>query len=279
MQYFFYLIISKIILLSYLFSNSKVKNKWVILFKYLAYEIINPSYINFGWLKFTSFDKWALKFLFWEIFVRNEYFFETTSIKPTIIDLWANTWAWIMYFKYLYPNSIIYAFEPDELAYNILQNNVNNNNLTDVYAYNEWISDKTWEVKFYTNSSEKNWNFTMSINKNRELNWKEVIIKTKSLYEFIIENKIEKIDMLKIDIEWAEDILFKMQEINNVMTITDKLVMEYHHNIPETKSNLDLILNVLKNNNFTYQIDTICFPLQSYNKYQDIYIYAYKIIK
>gem|GEM_PF-5124460 len=42
-----------------------------------------------------------------------------------------------MYFKYLYPNSIIYAFEPDELAYNILQNNVNNNNLTDVYAYNE----------------------------------------------------------------------------------------------------------------------------------------------
>gem|GEM_PF-6898202 len=70
-----------------------------------------------------------------------------------------------------------------------------------------------------------------------------------------------------------------MQEINNVMTITDKLVMEYHHNIPETKSNLDLILNVLKNNNFTYQIDTICFPLQSYNKYQDIYIYAYKIIK
>ncbi len=261
---------------AYMIINPYIKNKGLLIYKSILLEIFKLKKIKILNFQLKSFNSDTLKFLFFEIFIRQEYFFKSDKKSPVIIDLWSNTWMSIFYFKYLYKDSIIYWFEPDINAFEILKNNIESNKLKNVNIYNKAISDKNWILKFYSNANSSSWSFTMSSNKNREIWWYETKVETVSMLDFINSYNIKYIDLIKIDIEWWEDIIFNSAGIDNILWITDKLIMEYHHNINNTVSNLENILTVLKRNKFQYQIDSQCFPLQSENKFQDIYIYAYK---
>lgn len=53
------------------------------------------------------------------------------------------------------------------------------------------------------------------------------LVETSSLPDFISENKIKHIDILKIDIENGEEEVFKAKDILNVLKITDLIVGEH----------------------------------------------------
>src|SRR5262249_26381562 len=83
----------------------------------------------------------SLQFLFREIFVRNEYYFEATSDRPVVFDCGANIGLATLFFKWLYPTCEIHAFEPDPDTFRALQENVARNGLTDVHLYNVALTD------------------------------------------------------------------------------------------------------------------------------------------
>ena len=53
-----------------------------------------------------------------EIFDQQIYRFNTSNSKPYIVDCGANIGLSIIYFKQLFPNAEIVAFEPDEKIFN-----------------------------------------------------------------------------------------------------------------------------------------------------------------
>ena len=57
-----------------------------------------------------------------EIWGKEIYYFKSPNISPFIIDIGAHIGISVLYFKQLYPNSNILAFEPNPISFDILQN-------------------------------------------------------------------------------------------------------------------------------------------------------------
>src|SRR5436190_6322828 len=66
---------------------------------------------NFFGYKVKGYDYSALSFLFNEVFISNDYYFKSSPRQPVIIDCGANIGMSVLYFKKLYPQSKIIAFE------------------------------------------------------------------------------------------------------------------------------------------------------------------------
>ena len=67
-----------------------------------------------------------------EIWHNQSYFFECRTKRPFIIDCGSNIGLSVLYFKQLFPNSNILAFEPDPILCKYLNQNVRANGLTEI---------------------------------------------------------------------------------------------------------------------------------------------------
>lgn len=229
---------------------------------------------NFFGFKIEGFDYNTIRFLFKEIFYRNEYFFECKSQKPIIFDCGANIGMATLFFKWLYPKCIVYSFEPDKKTFKLLQRNIRKNKLKNVFLFNLALSDKNGTVDFYSDS--KNPGSLIMTTKNNESNDTKTRVKTISLSNFLKKEKIKKIDFIKMDIEGSEREVIEDLANNKQLDYVSKICVEYHHHLPIIESKLSYFLEIFEKNNFNYQINTRCFPVSAENRFQDILIYLYK---
>jgi len=222
-----------------------------------------------------SFDYTNIRQLFEEIFYRNEYYFKTKNKNPVIIDCGANIGVSIIYFKWLYPNSTIYGFEPDKRTFELLERNIVKNELKDVHLINAAVSDKAGKIDFFIDSEHPG-ALAMSTRYGR-MPKDRTTVQSISLSSFIKENHIQDIDFIKMDIEGSEKEVLKDLDKNKMFNKIKKLLVEYHHKISGEKSCLGDYLKILEKNKFEYQIDARCIPVSSHNKNQgDVLIYCYK---
>lgn len=79
-----------------------------------------------------------------EIFVEKIYEFPKER-SPVILDCGANIGLSVLFFKSLYPDAKVTAFEADPAIFQILQQNIANNHISDVELINKavWSSDTT----------------------------------------------------------------------------------------------------------------------------------------
>lgn len=228
-----------------------------ICFKNVLWKVFK---INFKTQKFKNltfyFDNFYAFFaLFNEIFIYNVYYFETSNEEPVIIDCWWNIWISVLYFKYLYPKSIIHCYEPDRETFKILKKNIKNNNLSNINCYNQAVSWENWELEFYSFWDMEWWTWNTleksQVNFSNINNYKVEVIKLSDIW-------FNHIDLLKIDIEWSEWKVFK--DINNsLINNIDRIILEYHYDekIPDNK--LSEIISILENNNFHILININSF--------------------
>lgn len=194
-------------------------------------------------------DALAAFWQFKEIFIDESYFFISDKSSPIIIDCGANIGLSTLYFKNIYPNAIIYAFEPNSKIFNILIKNLANYKDITLSSSACWTSDG--ELDFYIGPDDGS-----SITKASES-----IIKVKSLSLNNFLNSFNSIDFLKMDIEGAEKIVFPSIE-KNLHKISN-LFIEYHCWENELL-NLSEICKILEQNNFRYTIERTsreCKPL------------------
>jgi FkbM family methyltransferase len=84
-----------------------------------AEGFLNPKHGQFHYD-----DRDIFNFIYTDYFIKEKYKFESATPKPFIIDGGANIGIGCRYWKFLYPEAQVIAFEPDEKNFNLLQKNM-----------------------------------------------------------------------------------------------------------------------------------------------------------
>jgi len=219
-------------------------------------------------VKFT--DHIALQFLFHEIFDKETYRFSCVHDKPFIIDCGSNIGLSILYFKMRYPQANVIGFEPDDITFGLLAENIKNNNLHDVQLVKKALSDHEGTITFYTNNTGGDPGMNMFAPHGSCHTKKTVPVTQLSAY---IDRPV---DFLKIDIEGAETtVLVELAQTGKIKFIKE-MVIEYHHHMHDTDNDsMSKILKTLEDNGFGYQLkldDHAAFTQKS-KQYPLIYAY------
>ncbi|MBI3500638.1 MAG: FkbM family methyltransferase [Bacteroidetes bacterium] len=121
-----------------------------------------------------------------------------------VIDIGSNTGVYALLAKTINPSAKVYAFEPVNRVFAKLKENINLNNY-DITAIEKAVSNSDGFATIYdTNSEHTN---SVTVNKNLSSSDIKVIetkIETITLNSFIKNHDIEKIDLIKIDVETHE---------------------------------------------------------------------------
>jgi FkbM family methyltransferase len=129
--------------------------------------------------------------------------------KLTIFDVGAYKGETALMYKRLFPDSNIYCFEPFPESYKILQNNVTD--FKNIFSYNKGLSYSRGKSKFHWNTSAST-NSILPADKISSEIWgksapdtqKVIEIEVDTIDNFIAENALDFIDILKLDVQGSE---------------------------------------------------------------------------
>jgi FkbM family methyltransferase len=230
--------------------------------------LILPGQSKMGF-QVTHFDQQTLRYLYREIFARQYYYFISQGKTPSILDCGANVGMASLYFKWLYPEARIRAFEPDPTTFRLLQENLARNRL-DVETYNCALWDEDTELEFYVDSARPG-SLLMSTEASRSKT-KPIRVPATRLSSFIDG----PIDFLKLDVEGAEHRVLEDLIQAGKLKHVRQMVVEYHHRIGQQRSRLGVFLHKLEGAGFEYQIHASRYPTVSRDVFQDMLIAAYQ---
>lgn len=134
---------------------------------------------------------------------------ELCKSSTVVLDIGANTGLYALVAKTLNPNAQVYAFEPVKRVYEKLQANIQLNNY-DIRAYECAVSDQNGNAVIYDMDTEHI--YSVTVNKNiasPNTKVKEVEIRTLMLKNLIEEEKLNYVDLIKIDVETHEPQVLK----------------------------------------------------------------------
>ena len=129
------------------------------------------------------------------------------SKDPILFDIGANVGQTVKDFKEVFKNSTVHAFEPSPNTFEILKNNTSNVNKLHIWNYGVGSSSGDLIFNEYALSNMSSFFELQNVN-SRDLKSK-TIVKTTTVDQFISENRIPMIDVLKIDTEGFELEVFK----------------------------------------------------------------------
>lgn len=121
-----------------------------------------------------------------------------------VIEVGANIGAHTLYLSKLVGNGYVFAFEPQRLVFQNLCANLAINSISNVYAYQEAISDENGTIIIPECDFTKNNNFG-GINIENTKNG--TTVNRQKLDNFL--NKIDRLKLLKIDVEGMEILVIK----------------------------------------------------------------------
>jgi len=251
-----------------LFSYFKLYLKYVIFVLIFKKNILSETILGFR-LSFLDYSTFI--FLFEEIFIMNVYYFEAETDNPFICDCGANVGISVLYFKKLYPNCKLLAFEPDRRAFRLLKANVRVNHFKNVRLINSAIYKKKGFVKFYYDKAHPD-SLSMSIKKGRGNS-----ISFRKIPAVLLSSYLkERVDFLKMDIEGVEGSVINELFQTKKLSFVREAVVEFHHHIEPKEDLLSQTLKIFEDSHFGYQIYTHIRMPFSRGKFQGILIYAYK---
>ena len=140
---------------------------------------------------------------FEEVFIRREYSVPALSAPHRIVDVGANIGAASVYFLLRYPGARLYAIEPDPDVCEILRRNLAA--FPEASVHQCALSDTDGTVDFHIHPSSSIASSIIS----RVSGERVMPVSSKTLDTFIHEENIASIDLLKFDIEGAEDRLLR----------------------------------------------------------------------
>lgn len=169
-------------------------------------------------------------------------------------------------------NPSIYAFEPYPRTYQRLKTNITLNANKNIHAYNLGLSTEKGILHMIQHSPSNSGGFRMTNNPTNSIS-----VPVISLDEFVFENKLTKIDFIKIDVEGFELQVLKGAE-NTIKHFKPTLIFEYKvENIRAQNGDIADAFNRLLEMNYhfftkeglsdpesiltlNYQTDLICIP-------------------
>jgi FkbM family methyltransferase len=193
-----------------------------------------------------------------EIFIRQVYKFICDNDTPYILDCGANIGLSVIYFKKLFPQAVITAFEADPAITDLLKKN------TEHFEHVNVISGAVWhengKLAFFAEGSIGGMIAQGSTPKRNQ-----VEVPAIRLRDFLDR----PVDFLKIDIEGAEFEVLK--DCKDSLGSVKNMFIEYHA-MPNEPQTLHLMLEWVTAAGFNYYIkeawNNMTYPfLKSYNGY------------
>ena len=180
----------------------------------------------------------------------------------TIFDVGANRGQSVRFFKNLYPNSNIYTFEPSTSSSKKLKKFIEHKQYEGIFMIPIAFGNSQKEMLFYESDLSETSTFTMPNQDSRNLKIKNLILlqKQKNSYiptpvqmttldNFVYVNKIDAIDILKIDVEGYE--LEVLLGASNTLRLGKVKVVQIEvHDSDLYKDNFPEIKSILKQNRF-----------------------------
>jgi FkbM family methyltransferase len=175
----------------------------------LGYQVRYPNYS-------------AALFLVHEVFVNGAYAFESRTSRPRIIDCGANIGMSVLFFKSLYPDAELVAFEPDPRTFACLKENVEANRLAATRLVNAAVAGTPGTLPFYSDGAGDG-SLIASLDPARGGSV-AVAVKAVTLSSFIDQ----PIDFLKIDVEGAEHAVVDDLIDSGTIVRIREMVIEVH---------------------------------------------------
>ena len=210
--------------------------------------------------------------LFREIFVNRLYDVPLGLDAPMIVDCGSNIGMSILFFKNLYPRATVIGFEPNPLTYPVLRHNVEQNQLLDVTLHQKAVADQRGRMELYVNPGEPG-ALNSGMYRTRRVS-AAVSVQVDMLSGYIDGD----VDLLKLDIEGAEELVIRELAEQGKLSRVRNIVCEYHHHHHRDSDadRLSLILSILEQAGFGYQLDAYYGRSRAQRIYQDVLVYAYR---
>jgi FkbM family methyltransferase len=178
------------------------------------------------------------------ILKKEVYKFNATSSNPIIIDCGSNIGISIIYFKNLYPTSIIYGYEADPRLFGLLEKNIESFAFSDVILNQEavWIDDNG--VTFRQEGGHSG-----SVLKGEAESEMDVMVASIRLRDLL--DDFDRIDLLKMDIEGAENKV--LVDCERKVAKCDHIFVEYHSSDDEPQQ-LHNLLKMFHELGYRYHI-------------------------
>lgn len=131
-----------------------------------------------------------------------------SSPAPVIIDVGAHVGGSILFYKKLFPNCIVHAFEPSPDTYRQLEEKTGQ--ISDVHLNNCGIAESAGELTLYQNTSSATNSFQQI---NQESKWRKelaiqstekVSVPVTTLDNYCSNHSLNSIDYLKLDVQGYE---------------------------------------------------------------------------
>ena len=138
-----------------------------------------------------------------------DFFVKNIPQNGIFIDVGANIGAISVMIAKQRPDVVIYAFEAAPFVYKYLKNNIEINNLDNIFCYNKAVHlEDNIELPFYS-PEEKNGKGSFSDVFTKDA----VMVKTINLDKFFEENNL-KPNAIKVDVEGYEKLIFQSMQVS-----------------------------------------------------------------
>ena len=224
-----------------LHSNNEVKNALLDIFTEGNEVFLKDAVMRFP-------DRHSLWIQIHEILLNENYYFESNTDSPLILDCGTHFGLAIYYFKNLYPKSRIIGFEPVPTLRKIALENIRRNNYSDIEILPYALSDCQGTMPMYISKVDS---MAASLTERRRVFGElltEITVKCHQLSDYLHES----VDFLKLDIEGSEEIVLK--ESQHLLENVQHIFCEYHHAGGLETDRLGNILLLLDKYNFDTQI-------------------------
>lgn len=171
------------------------------------------------------------------VFAEDEYFLNKILCRPDgiIIDIGAHIGSFSILAATLFPRAKIFSYEPCAENYEIFIKSIEHNKLgNQIQANLKAVWGKDDEVIQIYFGDETAFGTAHRFNCSHYPGWgktdidKKFDIETVSLHRILTDNKIDRVDVLKVDCEGSEYNIFQKSSIEDLKKI-DIIVGEYHN--------------------------------------------------
>jgi len=180
-----------------------------------------------------------------DIFVQGALEFQSATRSPRILDCGANVGLASLFFKRRYPDARITAYEADPALYSIAKANLAANNAADVEILNAAVWTSAGRVTFRAEGTDSG----MIEGLAGVVDGAAVDVPSLRLRDILAG---ERIDLLKLDVEGAEDAV--LADCEPVLDRVDAIVMDLHEFDPSVRQ-APRVLERLTRAGFVYVVD------------------------
>lgn len=149
---------------------------------------------------------------------------EGVNTHAVVLDCGGHIGSFTMYVKSQWPNARIWTMEPVPDNISLFKSNIARNNLSNVTLIPYALYGQSGT--FYIDLAGKQYD-AVNVTTQKPSHDQFVIIEAKTLAEVVAENNLEKIDLLKMDIEGAEYHIFQ-HSLADLAKYVRRIIMEFH---------------------------------------------------